>query len=58
MISYKKHKFDKVPTDQIVRVNEDGSQSYIPNNPDNADRIEYDKWVAEGNTPEEADQWH
>ena len=55
MISYKKHEFDKVPTDQIIRINEDGSRSYIPNHPDNADRIEYDKWVAEGNTPEEAD---
>ena len=53
MITYKKHDFDGVITNTIIRVNEDGSESHIPNYADNTDRIEYEKWVAEGNTPAE-----
>lgn len=39
----------------INRHNDDGSISSIPVNPANSDYIEYLEWVAEGNTPEEAE---
>jgi hypothetical protein len=39
----------------VVRFNADGSTSSIPFAPDNTDYQAYLKWVAEGNTPEEAD---
>lgn len=55
MKTYKKHKFDEKITDQIIRINDDDSQSIIPNDSRNKDRIDYEEWVAEGNTPEEAD---
>jgi hypothetical protein len=40
----------------IIRYNNDGSTSAIPVNPENTDYQEYLKWVAEGNTPEPADE--
>ena len=40
----------------INRYNDDGSISSIPVNPENTDYQEYLKWVAEGNTPEPADE--
>lgn len=55
MKTYKKHKFDGKITDQIIRINDDDSHSIIPNDSRNTDRIDYEEWVAEGNTPEEAD---
>lgn len=39
----------------IIRNNEDGTQSFIPNDPMNKDWVEYQTWLADGNTPEEAD---
>ena len=33
-----------------------GEGAYIPKNTDNADYLEYLDWVAEGNTPDPADQ--
>ena len=40
----------------IIRYNDDGSISSIPVNPDNTDYQKYLEWVAEGNTPEPADE--
>jgi hypothetical protein len=40
----------------IQRHNADGSITSIPFDPDNTDYQEYLKWVAEGNTPEPADE--
>lgn len=40
----------------IKRINNDGSETCIPLNPDNTDYQEYLKWVAKGNTPEPADE--
>lgn len=42
-------------SDNIKRINDDGSMSYIPNDPANRDRIAYQKWVEEGHEPEPAD---
>lgn len=39
----------------VIRFNNDGSQTGIPFNPDNTDYQQYLKWLAEGNTPQEAD---
>ena len=36
----------------IVRVNEDGSATWIPADSSNADFRAYEEWLAEGNTPE------
>ena len=35
----------------VVRLNDDGSISYIPNDPRNIDRQAYNQWLAAGNTP-------
>jgi hypothetical protein len=40
--------------DGICRHNDDGSTSYIPNCADNQDWINYQAWLALGNTPEAA----
>jgi hypothetical protein len=40
----------------VKRTNTDGSETYIPFIVDNTDYQEYLKWVAEGNTPEPADE--
>lgn len=36
-------------SDMILRV---ADQAYIPPDPGNRDRIEYEAWLAEGNTPD------
>lgn len=55
MKTYKKHKFDEKITDQIIRINDDDSQSIIPNDSKNTDRIAYEEWVKEGGVAEAAD---
>ena len=39
----------------VQKTNEQGIITCIPFDPDNTDYQEYLKWVAEGNTPEEAE---
>jgi len=41
--------------DIIKHTNDDGQVFYIPTDPANTDYQEYLEWVAEGNTPEEAE---
>ena len=36
----------------IERINDDGTVSSIPCDPMNLDFVEYELWLAEGNTPE------
>lgn len=38
----------------IIRHNDDGSTSYIPDNLQNIDWVAYQAWLALGNTPEAA----
>jgi hypothetical protein len=45
---------DGSDSDVIQRVNDDGSISFIPNDPANVDWVAYQAWIAEGNTPEDA----
>ena len=40
----------------IRKTNENGQVLLIPVNPDNTDYQAYLKWVAEGNTPEPAEE--
>ena len=40
----------------VFKTNEDGTISSIPFDPANTDYQVYLKWVAEGNTPEPADE--
>ena len=42
-------------TTAIQRINDNGTQSTIPFDPDNRDYQAYLAWVAEGNTAEAAD---
>lgn len=41
-------------TDMIIRHNDDGTDSYIPNDSANSDRMAYAEWLALGNTPDPA----
>jgi hypothetical protein len=41
---------------QITKTNNGVFELSIPDDPDNTDYQEYLKWVAEGNTPEPADE--
>jgi hypothetical protein len=52
------YKLAKNPQGVVSAVNfeKNGVQYSIPFNPDNTDYQEYLKWVAEGNTPQPADE--
>jgi hypothetical protein len=54
-MSYKliKPLFPVTETNTVLRLSD---TAFIPFNPDNKDYQEYLKWVAEGNTPEPADE--
>jgi len=59
MRSYNMYKLQKDIKGEICAVNiinENGSISSIPLNPDNTDYQAYLKWVSEGNTPEPAEE--
>jgi hypothetical protein len=43
------------PAQSIIKINDNGSETHIPFDPDNTDYQEYLKWVAEGNTPQPAE---
>jgi hypothetical protein len=51
---YKLHR--SLTTGEICFVIQLSSDTFIPFNPENRDYQEYLKWVAEGNTPEPADE--
>ena len=55
MITYK-FIIDGDGVKQLNRINENGTVSAIPQNEENTDYQEYIEWVAEGNTPEPADE--
>lgn len=38
--------------ESVSRLNDDGSTTYIPADPNNTDYQEYLRWLEEGNTPE------
>jgi hypothetical protein len=50
---YKLFKFQFGEVNTVIRLNDN---AYIPFAPGNRDYEEYLKWLAEGNTPEPADQ--
>ena len=53
MIMYKKVTFKGVEQDMVQRVFDN---AFIPMDEQNTDYQEYLKWVAQGNTPEPADE--
>ena len=50
------YKLLKNPLNEISSVQRLSDNAFIPFDPANTDYQEYLKWVAEGNTPEPADQ--
>ncbi len=55
-MKYKLMKTDSGKINTIEQSFDDGSKKYIPKDEDNTDYQEYQEWVAEGNTPMEADE--
>ena len=53
---YKLHKFSFSEATFVIRQNTDGSTTCIPFDPANTDYQAYLEWVAEGNTPEPAEE--
>jgi len=56
---YKNNGIDLItglPIPSVNKITDDGTIISIPTNPDNTDYQAYLKWVAEGNTPEPADE--
>ena len=41
--------YQLTPTDIVIRT---ADQAFIPNDPDNRDRIAYEEWLASGKTPD------
>ena len=52
----KQYKLQKDYTNEICAITIVGENISIPLNPQNIDYQEYLKWLAEGNTPEPADE--
>jgi len=55
-MKYKLMKTDSGKLNTIEQSFDDGSKKYIPKDEANTDYQEYLEWVAESNTPEEADE--
>ena len=55
-MNYKLYKAGLGNTVGVIRFNDDGSITSFAQDPANTDYQEYLKWLAEGNTPEPADE--
>ena len=56
-MTYKLYKtsIEKTELDAVLKINKDGSMTSFIFDPANTDYQEYLKWIAEGNTPEPAE---